>query len=232
MKHKLFTAGVVICFCLLLFGCENKDIVFETNENAAAYDIVEEAEEQQAASLDQTEEINKEDNGDSQKKSEVRERNDQPSFIVIHLCGAVKSPGVYEIEQGSRLYQVVELAGGFSETAEEEYLNLALYLEDGMQITVPTKEEVKLLLEERKKESFTAQTENGEKEEESGKVNINTADEKELCTLPGIGEGRAGAIIKYRTEQGEFKEPEEIMKVPGIKEAAFEKIKDLITVSR
>ena len=116
--------------------------------------------------------------------------------------------------------------------AEQEYLNLASLLEDGMQIIVPTKDEVREIMEEKKSESLVISSKNQEQETDEGKIDINRADEKELCTLPGIGEGKAKAIIQYRTENGFFKVPEDIMKIPGIKEAAYGKIKDLITVSK
>ena len=113
-------------------------------------------------------------------------------------------------------------------------------------IVIPTKEETKRW-KEKEQEAEAKPYEEGEAEmfyvqyaesdsstvgdEKSGKVNLNTADEKMLCTLPGIGTSRAKSIIDYRTKNGVFKRIEDVMKVSGIKEAAFEKIKDFITVS-
>ncbi len=133
--------------------------------------------------------------------------------IVVHVCGAVKMPGVYEFEAGSRVYQAVEAAGGFLAEAQTKAVNLADILTDGRQIWIPAEGE-------------------SEAEPEAAadrKVSINRAEKEELMELPGIGESRAEAIIAYRTEHGNFLHPEDIMLVPGIKEAAYAKLKDRIT---
>jgi len=140
--------------------------------------------------------------------------------VVVHVCGAVMQPGVYELEKGSRIAQAVDMAGGFAEDADESYVNLAELLTDGTQIYIPTKEEALVLKQESQ-----------EMGNSSGKVNINTADKALLCTLPGIGETRATDIIAYRQKNGGFSSIEDIMKVSGIKEAGFQKIKDKIVVN-
>lgn len=139
------------------------------------------------------------------------------AVIYVHVCGAVMSPGVVRLAVGSRGQDALEAAGGFAPDAAETAVNLARTVEDGMQLYFPTREEAQA---QRAKES----------EEASGKVNINTADVERLCTLPGIGEARAKAIVKYREANGRFREPEDVMRVSGIKESAFDKIRDLITV--
>jgi len=139
-------------------------------------------------------------------------------LILVHICGAVVNPGVYELEAGCRMYQLVELAGGFAEDAAEGYLNLAEVLTDGRKVVVPTENEAGEDIYGEAGSDF------------GGKVNINTADKAQLMTLPGIGEAKALAIIAWRTEHGGFQTTEEIMQVSGIKEAAYEKIKTLITV--
>ena len=145
--------------------------------------------------------------------------------LAVHICGAVHNPGVYFLADGSRIYQAVEAAGGFTKDAGEEYLNLAGLLTDGQKIYIPTRQEAE-------EENLS---ENGQGNEltamvDDGKVNINTASEEMLCTLPGIGTGKAQNIITYREEQGVFKTTEEIMNVDGIKEGLFQKIRDKITV--
>lgn len=142
--------------------------------------------------------------------------------IYVHVCGAVKSPGVYRLEEGSRSYDAVEAAGGFEEGAAEDVLNLAQPLTDGQRLYVPNREET-AGMELWESPAMTKAAENG-------RVNINTASGEELMTLSGIGEARAEAILAYRREAGPFLVIEDIMKVPGIKEAAFQKIKDDITV--
>lgn len=138
--------------------------------------------------------------------------------ILVHICGAVVTPGVYELPIGSRVYQLLELAGGFSFDAAEGYLNLAAVLTDGQKIVIPT-------VEEAAGDRYGVSA-----SEAGGPVNINTADEALLMTLPGIGASKAQAIIAWRKEHGNYQTKEDIMLVPGIKEAAYEKIKSLITV--
>lgn len=138
------------------------------------------------------------------------------SVIYVHVCGAVVMPGVVEIPEGSRAQAAIDAAGGFAEAADTAYVNLAAPIADGAQLYIPTKEEAEEL---RKNQAAAA----------SGMINLNTADVKLLCTLPGIGESRAGDIIAYRQQKGGFTDTEEIMQVPGIKASTYEKIKDLIT---
>lgn len=163
-------------------------------------------------------------------------------ILVIHLCGAVAEPGVYLLPKDSRLYQAVEEAGGLLEEAGAEYINLADLLVDGEKIYIPTireAEEAGLTKEESRTGQITNQSEetgnpSAEKTQtesvNDGKININTASAELLCTLPGVGSGKAEKIIAYREAYGEFKTTEDIMKVAGIKDKMFQKIKDLIVV--
>lgn len=138
----------------------------------------------------------------------------------VYVCGYVNKPDVYKCREGARIYEVIELAGGFSDKADREYLNLVEIVEDGQRIYVPSEEEV-----------LSAQGEGGIGSVlGSEKVNINTAGAEQLMTLPGIGEARAQDIISYRNANGRFEQIEDIMKVGGIKNASYEKIKDLIKV--
>lgn len=146
---------------------------------------------------------------------------------VVYLCGAVKRPGVYTLQAGDRLYEAVEMAGGFQENAFEEYVNQARTLQDGEQIYIPTKEEAEevLLLEQQPENSGGLS-----QPKKDGLVNINTADVEDLCTLKGIGMSRAEDIVAYREANGAFEKIEDIKNVTGIKEGLFQKIKDKITV--
>jgi competence protein ComEA len=144
--------------------------------------------------------------------------------IYVYICGAVASPGVYELEKGSRLYEAVDMAGGMSDEADRTYLNMARELTDGEQVVVYTESEVENLKEQE------AVLQSVAIDEKSGLVNINTADISELVTLSGIGESRARAIIDYREKNGAFGSIEEIKNVDGIKDGLFSKIKDKITV--
>ena len=134
--------------------------------------------------------------------------------IVVHICGEVKNPGLYRAPEGSRYGELLSLAGGPTDQADPNLLNLAKEARDGERLYVPGKGES---LPEEEKEA-------------SGKVNLNTADAGELQSLPGIGEAKARSILTYREEHGPFSSIEELMKVPGIKEAVFSNVKQFIYV--
>lgn len=151
----------------------------------------------------------------------------------VHICGEVKEPGVYELPKDSRIFEAIAAAGGFTDEAADDLLNLAEKIFDGMKLVVLSKDEAAALSdEERLKLSGGSSSGSGGDTAKSGGglVNINTASKEELMTLSGIGEARAEDIIRCREESGGFKKIEDIMKVPGIKNAAFQKIKDSITV--
>lgn len=156
--------------------------------------------------------------GGSAAQGDAEQDNSAPErCLYVYVCGAVTQPGVVELPEGSRAFDAVRAAGGMTEEADLAYVNLAEKVTDGEKLYVPTVEEA-------------ATMESGTREEESGLVNINTADAAALCTLPGIGESRAADIIAYREAHGAFGSIEDIMKVPGIKDAAFRKIRDRISV--
>jgi competence protein ComEA len=149
---------------------------------------------------------------------DTQEEKSLPCYV--HICGEVVFPGVYQLSKESRIFEAVEKAGGFTQQASPEYLNMAQQIEDGMKIVVLSKEEAKTAENQALKET-------GQK---GSKINLNTAPKEELMTLRGIGEARAEDIIKYRDSHGAFKKNEDIMNVSGIKDAAFQKIKDDITI--
>lgn len=161
----------------------------------------------------------------------------QPEKIYIHVCGAVESPGVYELEQGQRVCDAVRMAGGFAGDADEDYVNQAERLSDGAKLVIPTREQSAAEKERQTAELGLVEPETAETPQDSGethgsgeKININTASESELCQIPGVGTTRAAAIVAYREAHGTFQKTEDIMKVSGIKEGTFEKIKDSIRV--
>ena len=156
------------------------------------------------------------------------------------ICGEVAAPGVYELPAGSRMYEAVEKAGGMTSEAAQESVNLAQAIEDGQQLRIPSREEIRKYQETGKDVSGLlgagGAAGNGSESasQKSGSsaalINLNTASKEELMTLNGIGAARAEAILSYREQKGGFRTIEDIMKVPGIKNAAFQKIKDKITV--
>ena len=203
-KWKIITGILTILFCMLI-GCEKRSA-----QEELLFVSMQEADGSQAKETD------REPDKESSKETEM---------LVVHICGAVEKPGIYLFEQGSRLYQAVEAAGGFLEDAGEEYLNLAEALYDGEKIYIPT-------IQEAREENLSKNPERTDVTEivNDSRVNINTASAELLCTLPGIGEGKAESIIAYREDKGSFLAIEDIMKVEGIKDGLFRKIKDKITV--
>lgn len=162
--------------------------------------------------------------------------------VVVYVCGAVLETGVYELPPGSRLADAVKAAGGFDEDANDTYVNLAAECIDGMKLYIPTTSETEASKslgttgslqgsEDGRPESFDISGGLANADTSvAGLVNINTASKEELTTLSGIGAGYADRIIAYRNEKGPFRSIEDIMKVSGIKEKLFSKIKDQITV--
>lgn len=168
--------------------------------------------------------------------------SEETKTLVVHICGAVSAPGVYELPAGSRIIDAVEAGGGFLPEADEACCNLAEEIVDGCQIYIMTKTESCADGQTEKKAGIQTSPDsdmqttdrnvrsNSATALENGLVNLNTADVAALMTLPGIGESRAKAIISYREQHGAFTKIEDIMKISGIKQAAFLKIKDKITV--
>lgn len=151
------------------------------------------------------------------EQEEVLIEYEENMRVFVEVKGAVQNPGVYELASGDRVLTAIELAGGYLPTSDSRSINHAQKVVDEMVIYVPVEgEEAELL-----------QSAQGV---QSNLVNINKADLTMLTTLPGIGPTKAEAIIAYRTEQGLFKEPQELMKVTGIGKKTYEKLESLISV--
>jgi len=180
------------------------------------------------------------DNYDSDKtiesdKSKDREssKNDDKSssreYIYVHICGEIKTPGVYKLLANSRAVDVIELAGGLTDKADSVAINQANLIQDGEQIYIPKIGEKVTSLSKEGDDGLNQSLVSGNSGD-SDKVNINTASKIDLVTLPGIGEAKADMIINYRTEKGSFSKIEDIMNITGIKEGLFNKISEYITV--
>lgn len=175
---------------------------------------------------------------------EPPEEQVEQSTLFVHICGEVMEPGVYELPSGSRIYEAVEAAGGFTQKAADSYVNLAQVLQDGWKIEIPAVGDAPAADSTGDSSviasggGITANSgitagnviASGSGSQQETLVDINTATKAELCSLPGIGESRADSIISYREKHGGFAEIEDIMKVEGIKEGMFEKMKDKICV--
>ena len=177
------------------------------------------------------------------------EEEEEEVYYQVDIKGEVINPGIYTVKEGSRVIDVIRLAGDLTEVADTSVLNLSKKVKDEMVIIVYSYDEV---------ENFTATKEKEEIEQEaclsqngiqndacikdstddtssssvviSGKVSLNTATLDELMTLPGIGESKAQAIIEYREEVGAFQNIEELKEVSGIGDAIFDQIKENITI--
>lgn len=143
----------------------------------------------------------------------------QETVIFVDIKGAVKNPGVYQMKVGDRVKDALDAAGGLTEEADSQKVNLAKRLEDQMVIVVPKVGE--------EAEEISAGVTSKEEAKE-GKVNINTATVEELKTLKGVGEKKAEAIIEYRKKNGSFKTKEDLMKVRGIGKKLFESFEERI----
>ena len=144
------------------------------------------------------------------------EEETEDEEITIHIIGEVKYPGIVILKSGQRIVDAIEAAGGETEEADLNKLNLAQLLNDGDKIYVPNKSDE---IEDYKDTTGKSST-----------VNLNTATLEELTSLPGIGESTAQKIINYRKQNGKFKVIEDLKNVSGIGESKFDNIKDKITV--
>lgn len=147
-----------------------------------------------------------------------KEEYEDDEYYYVDIKGCIKNPGVYKLVKGSRVKDVIELAGGLTSDSDTSNINLAKIIEDEMVININS-------INDNSDNNYGMNSNNL-----SGLININTASLEQLMSLSGIGESKAKSIISYREENGNFKAIEDITKVSGIGQALYEKIKDYITV--
>ncbi|MCF4150825.1 ComEA family DNA-binding protein [Dethiosulfovibrio sp. F2B] len=161
-----------------------------------------------------------------------------PEIWVVYVTGAVESPGVYHLPSGSRVYHLVESAGGMTSGADDVAVNLAAPLADGAHVHVPLRSKaVRAPIDTGRSGSSSsvtalsyAGTSSGSASARSGAVNLNSASLEELQTLPGIGPKTAAAILSYREKIGPFRSVDELTKVKGIGPKKLETVRALVTV--
>ena len=136
--------------------------------------------------------------------------------IFVHILGAVTAPGLYQLREGDRVVDAVAAAGGYTDTADETQLNLARALVDGEQLYVPQAGEAPAI--------------DAGGSVVGGKVNVNTADQATLETLPRVGPAMAQRIIDWREANGRFSVVDDLLEVAGVGEATLEGLRDLVTV--
>lgn len=178
--------------------------------------------------LQNTKENNTEDNI-------IDKKDEQENLIIVHIAGSVINPGIVKIKEGSRLYEAIESAGGNTEEADLEKINLAFPISDGQKIYIPKIGEMQsyqLNPSEYISSGFgdNELIENNILENGGNKVNINTANQSELETLPGVGSAIAQKIIDYRTKNGKFETIEDLQKVNGIGDVKYDELKENICV--
>ena len=217
MNRKNVILTVLFLLCLNLFtGCNQGNKA----EVTGSYDIStnEETDVQQSvkSSEPDSDESKENDNGSS----------DTNENIVVYVCGAVNLPWVYTLTSKQRIADAVSAAGGFSDDAQTDAVNLAGIPCDGDKIRIPFQGE-----EINENNSAEEQDSENNSEIKDDRININTADKSLLMSISGVGEAKADAIISYREKNGNFKAVEEIMNIEGIKEGVFNKIKDKICVN-
>ncbi|SCY15170.1 competence protein ComEA [Microbacterium sp. LKL04] len=141
-----------------------------------------------------------------------------PASVYVHVSGQVREPGLYRLDQGARVVDAVAAAGGFSEKASRDGVNLARPVSDGEQLLIPAEGE--------------GGTDAGAPAvpEGDGRVNLNTADLAALDTLPRVGPSIAQRILDWREENGRFSSVDDLMAVPGIGEKMLASLRDLVTV--
>lgn len=213
MKKSIMNILAVFILSIVMTlseGCGEEDAVIDLESESVLSDI------------------QKSTNGEADEEAFISEADTKPSEVTVYVCGAVKFSGVYSLKGNPRVVDAIKAAGGMNDQADTEYINQARPLTDGQKIYVPTKEETQKLLPDTSEQFLCEDV--YVSEDEGSKVNINTAGVTELTSLPGIGQAKAELIIEYRNSNGRFESIEDIMKISGIKEGMFNKIKDKICI--
>ena len=203
-------AIVLIVFFFSLVSIFTR-ILNKNSENSETDDIIIEADKdgETADTISNTSDF-----GNQMQSSEL---------LPVYITGEVYMPGVYRVKAGQILDDLVKIAGGLTDEAASEAINLACELKSHQLYRIPS-------LTELSDNPYLYLSGSATEEELEGKININTADQEQLETLPGVGPATATAIIKYREKNGNFQAIEDIMLISGIKEARFRSLEDLITV--
>ena len=221
MQKKTAKAACSCLLLLLLYGCASDRITMPGQDVTAdgAVQLQENAwEPADAGDTDaKTNETAVTDQPAGQAGDGSAQRVSDGQRLAVYVCGAVVHPGVYELAEGSRIYEAVAMAGGMTEDASPTAVNQARVLTDGEMIEI-------LTADEEQEQRITQEADS------DGKVNLNTADAEELKTLPGIGDAKANSILAYREQHGAFAAIEDIKNIEGIKDGIFAKLEDYIKV--
>ncbi|MDR0880663.1 MAG: ComEA family DNA-binding protein [Clostridioides sp.] len=240
-KHKILLISMSILTVVIVFGAKMLSFnngLYVAGEKSKVNDGRSGKIKEDGGDLSSKED--KKDGMSLEKKSEeAGEKNS--GTITIYVSGAVEKPGIVTVDSNKRLFDAVAALGGTTAEANLDGVNMAKKLEDGKHYVIPKKGEPVLVDEadipsdessasNNSSGNANAGNSNGTSSNQSGKVNINTADAKELDTLPGVGESTAEKIIQYREKNGKFNNIEDIKNVSGIGDKKFDALKDLICI--
>ena len=236
---------------------DNEDEIISNQENTnenieinLTEESVNEIEEENIAESESTHETqNTQEIQDEQEDKQIYKNAENNEKIYVYITGEVNNPGVVLLNSGSRIVDAIEAAGGVTNKANISKVNLVYVLQDGMKVNIPNNTDLKnnenfeyitMSSGDEKNDantgnsSTTITSENSSSNNESAFkisiVNINTATQTELETLPGIGPSLALRIVNYRKENGKFSSIEDIKNVSGIGEAKYEDIKNYIKI--
>ena len=215
LRSVLLCTLIVVCIC----ACGKDTAQYISSEEKGSSELTE----------SETQEISSETGPKKQDEQTVQEETES-KLLYVYICGAVNTPGVYTLPEGSRVCDLFVAANGLKEEAATDYWNQARLLVDGEMLYVPTVEEA----EERQMgrlDDSSDLPDLADANNTNGKVNLNTASLEQLMEVPGIGESKARAIIDYRDTNGGFSTIEEVMNIEGIKEGVFSKMKEYIVVN-
>lgn len=227
-KGKIITFAIIVLISIGGLLCKGylSDEVYVLNE-----------EENTSKNTEDT--INKNYGAENSSSSNSNEANKSQKDvgvkeITVYISGQVAKEGVVTLSSDKRLADAVEKLGGLTKNADTNNINLAMKLEDEKHYIIPKEGEV--IQNNSDSTQVTSNKDNNssnnatQSDSQGSKININTADLKQLDDIPGVGEATANKILSYRDENGEFKSIEEIKNVNGIGDKKFENMKDLICV--
>lgn len=271
LKNKYIWIGIIVISLIIIYIISEK--ILKTNgveisqeetdeinsEQISNENIIPNLQEESVSEIEETiitENTNTEENNlettevnTNQENEQIYKNTESSEKIYVYITGEVNSPGVVLLDNGSRIVDAIEAAGGVTDKANITKVNLVYILQDGMKINIPNQNDLKnnenfeyITMssgDEKNDANINNSTSNTSSEESSSNkesafkisvVNINTATQTELETLPGIGPSLALKIINYRKENGKFSSIEDIKNVSGIGDAKFENIKNYIKV--
>lgn len=218
-KKKILVLVGILLIIILLGGA----IIYYQTEEEVSFEVLDEIDNNI-----QGESVNIVEN----ENANTIQTGDNEELIAIHITGEVTKPGIIYLKEGARIYDAIQEAGGTTKDANLDRVNLAYVLSDGQKINIPNvkdKEEKEYIISNSGENILLDDTSTKTKGA-SGKVNINTALQTELETLPGIGPSLAQRILEYRETNGKFQKIEDLKNVKGIGDSKYSNIKDYVCI--